>query len=93
MVYCWVNMLSVKMAFKHPDLVARVGIFGHGLSQPDAERLAAWVDATPAEQWPRVLIDIGYHDPGMRYGQWLIGPVGSQGRPLLAAPRRGPAQL
>ena len=30
------GMMSVKMAFKHPDLVARVGIFGHGLSQPDA---------------------------------------------------------
>jgi enterochelin esterase-like enzyme len=75
------GMMSIKMAFKHPDLIARVGIFGHGLSQPDAERLAAWIDATPAEQWPRVLIDIGYHDPGMRYGQWLIAQLEAKGVP------------
>ena len=42
-----------------------------------------WLDDIPFEARPQVLIDIGYRDPAMKYGDWLIELLESRHVPYL----------
>jgi enterochelin esterase-like enzyme len=77
------GMMSMRMAFKYPQLFSRAGDFGHGVSRKDAERMDLWLDDIPLEERPQVLIDIGYRDPAMKYGEWLIELLESRHVPYL----------
>lgn len=50
------------VGFKFPDKFGSVGVFGAGLIDQQTERFNNWITATPPEQRPRVLIDIGQED-------------------------------
>ena len=87
------GLIAYRMAFQHPDLFGSVGLFG-GVVRSEEEAINAWIEATPREQWPRVLMDYGDQDPLVkkakimtdvldRWGIPYTLNVGSAGHDLL----------
>jgi enterochelin esterase-like enzyme len=54
--------LAAWLAFRFPDLFGSTGIFGGGVFTGDTKAFDALISSTPAEGWPRVLIDVGDED-------------------------------
>jgi enterochelin esterase-like enzyme len=61
--------VALRMAFQYPDMFSSVGAFGGGMVKGDEENFDQWMSTTPAELFPRVLIDIGDQDNIMLDGE------------------------
>lgn len=57
--------VAYHLAFKRYDLVSSAGIFGNGAAVGEEESIRAWLAAIPAEQRPRVFINVGESDTYM----------------------------
>jgi enterochelin esterase-like enzyme len=56
------GVVAARMAFRFPELFGSVGTFAGGVVEGDQQTFRDWIGATPPQQWPRVLIDIGDQD-------------------------------
>jgi enterochelin esterase-like enzyme len=59
--------LAACMAFQFPDQFGSAGVFGGGIFAEHTKSFNDWIDATPPQQRPRVLIDIGEQDDMMPF--------------------------
>jgi enterochelin esterase-like enzyme len=59
------GVVATYMAFQFPAKFGSVGAFGAGILDQQAEGFNRWVAATPPDQRPRVLIDVGDRDTAM----------------------------
>ncbi len=64
--------IAVRMAFQFPDKFTRVGMLSGGLANGEQERFDSWVQRTPPERWPRVLIYVGDEDGIMKLTENLL---------------------
>ncbi len=53
---------AVQIGFDHPGLFCCIGAHSLPLFQADGGKITGWLSQTPAEQLPRVFIDIGRND-------------------------------
>lgn len=59
--------LAVCMAFQFPEQFGSAGVFGGGIFAEHTPSFNSWIDETPPQQRPRVLIDIGDQDDMMPF--------------------------
>ena len=56
------GFIAACMSFQFPGQFGNVGVFGGGLFDERTPRFNGWITATPPQQHPRVLIDLGAQD-------------------------------
>ena len=59
------GVVATTMAFQFPARFGSVGAFGAGILDRQADGFDRWLAATPPDQRPRVLVDIGDQDTTM----------------------------
>jgi len=59
--------LAACMAFQFPEQFGSAGVFGGGIFAEHIESFNNWIDRTPQQQRPRVLVDIGDQDDMMPF--------------------------
>ncbi len=73
--------LAACMAFQFPEQFGSAGVFGGGIFAEHTEDFDRWIDATPSQQQPRVLIDIGEQDDMMPFTNVLTRTLARQDIP------------
>lgn len=63
---------AVRMAFQFPELFGSVGLLSGGIADNEGVRFKEWIQRTPAEDWPRVLIYVGDQDGIIRLTRNLL---------------------
>ena len=54
--------VAARMGFEFPDLFGSVGLLSGGIDISEQERFSGWINKTPKDKWPRVLIKVGKQD-------------------------------
>jgi enterochelin esterase-like enzyme len=54
--------IAVRAAFQAPDIFGRVAVISGGISETEQEKFTNWILATPPDQRPAILIDVGDQD-------------------------------
>jgi hypothetical protein len=55
--------IAARSAFRAPGLFGRAGVISGGIVATEQDKFAGWIAATPQEEWPLILIDVGDKDP------------------------------
>lgn len=75
--------IAARAAFRAPGTFGRVAVISGGISDVEQGKFAGWVEATPAEQWPAVLIDVGDQDTIITLTRYLTEVLDGQGVPYV----------
>jgi enterochelin esterase-like enzyme len=57
--------IAVRMGFQFPEIFGSVGMLSGGIADNEGPRFTEWIQRTPADQWPRLHIDVGDQDSGI----------------------------
>ena len=74
---------AVRLALINPDVFASLGAHSTPLSEDDLEELPDWIDAIPPEELPRIYIDVGSTDPGVKASYAFDQTLNSLGVPHI----------
>ncbi len=81
--------IAARAAFQAPDVFGRVAVISGGIVASEQEKFARWIQATPREIWPQVLIDVGDQDAIFSLTQSLIQVLDQQGVPYTLTQGHG----
>jgi enterochelin esterase-like enzyme len=62
---------AVNIGLQHPDLFSALGLHSLAISYTDDASVSRWLNHLPADQRPRIFIDIGIADPLRPSAEWL----------------------
>ncbi len=73
--------IAARAALQPPNLFGRLAVISGGIADGEQEKLSAWLDETPPEQRPAILIDVGEQDGIITLTHYFTGVLDKQGVP------------
>ncbi len=58
--------IAARMAFQFPEVFGSLGVFSGGIASGEKDTFDEWIRSNPSQLWPRVWIDVGNQDSGIR---------------------------
>ncbi len=81
--------IAVRAAFQAPDVFSRVAVISGGIVDREQDKFAQWITATPREQWPAVLVDVGDQDGIILLTRYLLEVLDKQAVPYTFSQGQG----
>ena len=70
--------IAARMGFQFPETFGSIGMLSGGIADNEAARFTEWIRRTPADQLPRLHIDVGDQDAIMSLTQNLLHVLDAQ---------------
>ncbi len=81
--------IAVRAAFQAPEVFGRVAVISGGISVGEQDKFTQWITATPREQWPAVLVDVGDQDGIILLTRYLLEVLDEQAVPYTFSQGQG----